>query len=98
MGLLYTFLAVCAIISKGALALPAAGPAPEVPWFELRSGNSSLSNIARRAEAINFNQDYIASGANVQYSPNEGAGSFSVTYNTNQDFVVGLGWQPGDSK
>jgi endo-1,4-beta-xylanase len=52
----------------------------------------------RRAEAVNFNQDYIASGANVQYSPNQGAGSFSINYNTNQDFVVGLGWQPGDSK
>jgi len=83
----------------GAFALPASGPASEgVPNFSLRSGNSSLSNLMRRAEGVNFNQDYIASGANVQYTPNEGAGSFSVTYNTNADFVVGLGWQPGDSK
>lgn len=98
MGLLYPFLALSAIVSKGALALPAAGIATEAPYFELRSGNSSLSNLMRRAEGINYNQDYVAGGANVQYSPNQGAGSFSVNYNTNQDFVVGLGWQPGDSK
>lgn len=95
MGSLNKLLALLALASAGALALPAA---PEAPYFELRSGNSSLSNLMRRAEAINYNQDYIASGANVQYSPNQGAGSFSITYNTNQDFVVGLGWQPGDSK
>jgi len=52
----------------------------------------------RRAEAVNYNQDYIASGAGVTYSPNEGAGSFTINYNTKADFVVGLGWQPGDSK
>jgi endo-1,4-beta-xylanase len=95
MGPFNKLVALWAIASMRVLALPTA---PETPYFELRSGNSSLSNLMRRAEAVNFNQDYIASGANVQYSPNQGAGSFSINYNTNQDFVVGLGWQPGDSK
>jgi len=83
----------------GAFAHPAPAAEPfSMANFNLRSGNTSLSNLMRRAEAINFNQDYVASGANVQYTPNEGAGSFTVTYDTSADFVVGLGWQPGDSK
>jgi endo-1,4-beta-xylanase len=99
MGISSLFVTLSAIFATGAFALPS----PETPsaaaeFFELRSGNTSLSNLMRRAEAINFNQDYIASGANVQYSPNQAAGSFSVNYNTQGDFVVGLGWQPGDSK
>lgn len=98
MGITSFFITLSAI-AWGAYALPNPGSASEAgQFFELRSGNSSLSNLMRRAESVNFNQDYIASGANVQYSPNQGAGSFSVNYNTNQDFVVGLGWQPGDSK
>jgi endo-1,4-beta-xylanase len=100
MGVSIFLVALSAIIATGAFALPAASElaSEAAPYFELRSGNSSLSNLMRRAENINYNQDYVASGANVQYSPNQGAGSFSVTYNTNQDFVVGLGWQPGDGK
>ncbi|CRG86691.1 hypothetical protein PISL3812_03701 [Talaromyces islandicus] len=92
-----SFVIFFAIIGRGAFALPAPDrPSETGQYFELRRGNSSLSNLMRRAESINYNQDYVASGANVQYSPNQGAGSFSVNYNTNQDFVVGLGWQPGD--
>jgi endo-1,4-beta-xylanase len=53
--------------------------------------------IERRASAVNYNQNYIAGGANVQYTPNQSAGSFGVTWNTNGDFVVGLGWQTGDA-
>ncbi|GAM40517.1 endo-1,4-beta-xylanase Xyl11B [Talaromyces pinophilus] len=79
-----------ALIAGGALALPAAEPVS----FDIRDENITL---ARRAEAINYNQNYIASGANVQYSPNIAAGSFSINYNTQGDFVVGLGWQPGDA-
>lgn len=95
----FSYLTTFSAIVAGAFTLPAPASAPEpVTNFSLRSGNSSLSNLIRRAESVNFNQDYVASGANVQYTPNEGAGSFSVNYNTNADFVVGLGWQPGDSK
>ncbi|MCJ1441274.1 MAG: hypothetical protein MMC23_001760 [Stictis urceolatum] len=95
-----TYLSLSAIVAA-VFALPAAEPAPApaaLPNFNLETGNSSLSNLVRRARAVNFNQDYVASGANVQYTPNQGAGSFSVNYNTQQDFVVGLGWQPGDAR
>lgn len=94
-----SYFGIFSAIIGGTFSLAAPESVPEaVPNFTLRSENSSLSNLVRRAQAVNFNQDYVASGANVQYSPNLAAGSFSVTYNTQQDFVVGLGWQPGDSK
>jgi len=80
----------------GAFAAPAPAPEPVAfPNFSFQGGNTSLSNLARRS--TNFNQDYVAGGANVQYSPNTGTGTFTVSYNTQADFVVGLGWQPGDS-
>jgi endo-1,4-beta-xylanase len=84
--------------AAGVLAAPA--PQPMAESFSLPSGNSnsSLSDLVRRAQAVNYNQNYIASGAGVTYSPNQGTGTFSVNYNTAADFVVGLGWQPGDSK
>lgn len=56
-----------------------------------------LTDLVRRASGTNYNQNYIAGGANVQYTPNQSAGSYSVTWNTNADFVVGLGWQTGDA-
>jgi hypothetical protein len=95
MGVSSYYLATICAFFAGALALPAgAGPEPDI----ILRGNSTLLDLVRRAEAVNFNQDYIAGGANVQYSPNEGAGTYTVNYNTQDDFVVGLGWQPGDSK
>ncbi|KAK6435988.1 hypothetical protein LTR95_007819, partial [Oleoguttula sp. CCFEE 5521] len=64
----------------GVLAAPVAEPVP-------------VTDLVKRAQSVNYNQNYIASGANVQYSPNQNAGSFSVNWNTNGDFVVGLGYQ-----
>jgi len=74
--------------------------APAEPIILSRSANESpnpLAELSRRAQAVNYNQNYIASGANIQYSPNQSQGKYTVNYNTNQDFVVGLGWQKGDS-
>lgn len=94
MGISSIFVALSALVAGGALALPAAEPVS----FDISSENVTLIDLVRRAEPINYNQDYIAGGANVQYSPNMAAGSFSINYNTQGDFVVGLGWQPGDAK
>jgi len=54
-------------------------------------------DLERRATPVNYNQNYIASGAGVTYTPNLSAGSFSVNYNTKADFVVGLGWSTGST-
>ncbi|KAK7702187.1 hypothetical protein SLS64_009765 [Diaporthe eres] len=77
-------------LSLAAFAIPALA-AP------LESSANPATILTKRAEAVNYNQDYIASGAGVTYTPNQSAGSFSVKYNTNADFVVGLGWQPGNA-
>lgn len=91
MVLISVFVALSALLAGQGFALPTAEPIT----FDIRDDNVTL---VERAQAVNYNQDYVASGANVQYSPNMGAGSFSVSYNTNKDFVVGLGWQPGNTR
>jgi len=89
-----TLIALSGMVA-GVFALPAAEPMA-VRGFASKTENPA-GELVRRAKSINYNQNYVASGANVQYSPNQGAGSFSVKYNTQQDFVVGLGWTTGDS-
>jgi endo-1,4-beta-xylanase len=90
MGVLSHLVSLSAIVAAVSAA-PA--PAPKSN-FALSPPSQGLS---RRA-GVNYNQDYVAGGANVQYSPNQGAGTFTVKYSTSADFVVGLGWQPGDRK
>ncbi|RFU23925.1 hypothetical protein B7463_g12413, partial [Scytalidium lignicola] len=58
------------------------------PDFDLRRDNTTLS----RRQAPNYNQDYTTGGT-VNYSPS--SSSFSVTWNTQDDFVVGRGWTVG---
>ncbi|KAG8170177.1 hypothetical protein KVR01_000922 [Diaporthe batatas] len=72
------------LFSLAAVAIPALA-AP------LESSANPATILTKRAEPVNYNQNYIASGAGVTYTPNQSAGSFSVKYNTNADFVVGLG-------
>jgi hypothetical protein len=92
MGFSLHLVALSALI-VGAFALPAPEAAPDaVPDFVL---NENVT--ATLGKAPNYNQNYIASGASVTYSHSVSAGTFSVNYNTKSDFVVGLGWQPGDT-
>lgn len=49
------------------------------------------NSLSRRSNT-NYEQDYTTGGS-VNFSP--GTNQFSVTWNTQQDFVVGVGWQPG---
>jgi endo-1,4-beta-xylanase len=97
MGFSLCLLYLSAIV--GAFALPSPSAAPNaLPNFIIDHSNSTLSNLLmRRGKTPNFNQNYVAGGASVQYSPSESAGTFSVNFNTKGDFVVGLGWQPGDT-
>jgi len=90
------FLFTLSAFIVGAFGLPSPGAAPlAVPDFTFEG--TSLRNITRSGKAPNYNQNYVASGASVQYSPSESAGSFTVKFNTRSDFVVGLGWNPGDT-
>ena len=50
-------------------------------------------NITGRSNT-NYNQNYHTGGT-VNYTP--GTNQFSVNWNTQNDFVVGVGWQPGST-
>lgn len=60
--------------------------------FVLKRDNSTLS---RRQSAPSYHQDYTTGGT-VNYTPS--GSSFSVTWNTQDDFVVGIGWTTGTTK
>ncbi|KAL7920752.1 glycoside hydrolase family 11 protein [Trichoderma austrokoningii] len=49
--------------------------------------------LARRS-AINYNQDYTTGGT-VNFSPSKTG--FNLNWNTQEDFVVGVGWNPGST-
>ncbi|PTB37969.1 uncharacterized protein TrAFT101_011923 [Trichoderma asperellum] len=49
--------------------------------------------LARRS-AINYNQDYTTGGT-VNFSPS--TTGFNLNWNTQEDFVVGVGWNPGSN-
>ncbi|EHK50983.1 uncharacterized protein TrAtP1_009976 [Trichoderma atroviride] len=53
-----------------------------------------LHNDVRRRASINYDQNY-QTGGTVNYSPS-GTG-FSVNWNTQDDFVVGVGWTTGST-
>nr|CCA94936.1 putative glycoside hydrolase family 11 [uncultured eukaryote] len=61
-----------------------------------RSPNFSLeleSNLTRRQS---YSTDYTTGGGSVNYSPGS-AGSYSVSFSSASDFVVGKGWNPGNA-
>jgi len=49
--------------------------------------------LSRRGNT-NYNQDYTTGGT-VNFSPS--TNGFSVNWNTQDDFVVGVGWNPGSN-
>ena len=51
-------------------------------------------NDVRRRQATDYSQDYTT-GGEVNFSPN--GNSFTVTWDTTDDFVVGRGWTTGDT-
>ncbi|ORX98668.1 endo-beta-1,4-xylanase [Clohesyomyces aquaticus] len=96
------FLGLSAI--AGSLAAPAAEPLPL--HVERRGPNNFYLTedhplmIARRNASLeargntNYVQNY-KTGGTVNFTPQ--TNGFSVNFNTKQDFVVGVGWNPGNS-
>ena len=60
--------------------------------FVIDTTNNNTS-LARRS-AINYDQDYTTGGTVNYYHSSTG---FEVTWNTQDDFVVGVGWNPGST-
>ncbi|KAJ9475963.1 Endo-1,4-beta-xylanase [Pseudozyma hubeiensis] len=55
--------------------------------------NETTENLSKR-QSINYVQNYNGNVANFKY--NQGAGTYSASWNNPPDFVVGLGWSPGN--
>lgn len=63
-------------------------------------GTDHPLTLARRNEtlarrATNYNQDYTTGGS-VYFAPE--SGEFYVSWDTTDDFVVGVGWNPGSTE
>ena len=84
------------------LAIPTAseGSLEKRGDFNFLFGPDHPLAIARRNETLarrsntNYNQDYTTGGT-VNFSPR--TNGFSVNWNTQNDFVVGVGWNPGST-
>jgi endo-1,4-beta-xylanase len=83
-----SILALAAI--AGSLAVPLDSQlVNRSPDFDLELA----SNLTRRQS---YSSDYTTGGT-VNYFPGS-AGSYSVSFSNANDFVVGKGWNPGNSK
>ena len=51
-------------------------------------------NLTMSRRATNYDQDYTTGGT-VDFSP--ASGEFYVAWDTTDDFVVGVGWNPGST-
>ena len=57
---------------------------------------TEAAGLEKRATPINYVQNYNGNMANFKY--NQGAGTYSASWNNPGDFVVGLGWTKGSSR
>ncbi|KAK4560604.1 hypothetical protein LTR86_005182 [Recurvomyces mirabilis] len=73
------------------VGLAAASPLP----LETVEEPAELINLEKRA-SLNYVQNYNGNKANYKY--NQGAGTFSCSWNNPGDFVVGLGWTTGSAR
>lgn len=94
--------ALCAITCT--LAAPterADAPVQKRGPFNFVMGPDNPLTLARRnvtmsrRSSTNYDQDYTTGGT-VDFSP--ASGEFYVSWDTTDDFVVGVGWQPGSTE
>ncbi len=74
----------------GAAGAAVAGPIAS-PNVEAEPATAGLE----KRQSINYVQNYNGNLANFKY--NEGAGTYSGSWNNPSDFVIGLGWSQGTS-
>ncbi|CRG82729.1 hypothetical protein PISL3812_00074 [Talaromyces islandicus] len=86
---MYSALVIAFTAITGSLAVPVNDAlAARGPAHFVLDGNVTLA----RRDAINYQQDYT-SGGSVSYYPS--SSGFEVNWSTEDDFVVGVGWNPG---
>lgn len=67
---------------------------PDHPLMLLRRNASLEARGVPLEERTNYVQDYTTGGT-VNFTPS--GNGFSLNFNTNNDFVVGVGWNPGST-
>jgi len=93
-------LAMALGVLSSALAFPTAEPAVEKrgPHNFVMGPDHPLMlarrNLTMSRRSTNYNQDYTTGGT-VDFSP--ASGEFYVAWDTTDDFVVGVGWNPGST-
>jgi hypothetical protein len=70
-------------------------PASSVAASSAPAASSSVPSEGS-GDPIDYVQNYNGDAGGFQYD--QGAGTFSANWNTNTDFVVGLGWQTGAAR
>jgi len=94
------------ILGLGAISTSLAAPAADpLPFGVEKRGPSDFIltddhplMIARRNASLEARTNYVQNyktGGTVNFTPS--GNSFSLNFNTKQDFVVGIGWNPGST-
>ena len=91
----FTQLAIALSVIAGSLAAPKAESAPIERDLEKRAPNFELRNHNLLSPRQNYEQDYQTGGDVVFTYTSD---SFTVQFDDADDFVVGVGWQPGSAQ
>ena len=92
-------------IALASIALAIAAPTVEAPVQKRGPHNFVMGpdhplmlarrNLTTSRRSTNYDQDYTTGGT-VDFSP--ASGEFYVAWDTTDDFVVGVGWNPGSTE
>jgi endo-1,4-beta-xylanase len=85
------------VVAFFSIAGSLASPAVQVKREDLSPTNFILGRDSplRRRATVNYQQDYTT-GGDVIFSPD--GSYYKVAWDTEDDFVVGLGWTPGSTR
>jgi endo-1,4-beta-xylanase len=91
----FTHLVVALSAIATSLAAPKVGSNPIKRDLEKRAPDFELRNLNALSRRQNYNQDYTTGGDVVYTHTSNG---FTVDFDAADDFVVGVGWNPGSAQ
>lgn len=91
----FTHFIVALSAIAGSLAAPKAESVPIERDLKKRAPDFELGNLNLLFRRQNYNQDY-ATGGDVVYTHT--SNGFTVKFDDADDFVVGVGWNPGSAQ
>jgi endo-1,4-beta-xylanase len=91
----FVHLVVSLSVIAGSLAAPKAETTPYKRDLEKRAPDFALGSPNPLSRRQNYNQDYKTGGDVVYTHTSNG---FTVKFDAADDFVVGVGWNPGSAQ